>query len=229
MTTWPRVTAFSNAIMNLDTVFWFLNSLWKPEGSPAAWQNQPGRITLAYQYKTSMIMTFCSTTVTIQSEVKLLHQEFTTMQKYEFSIMRNNTPNTHQHDSSDNIWTSEIVLCFGEDFSGAQKVWICSYIVPNTELQSRVCVMDTWLMPGWWPTCSMSGHTGVHVCICNQSINQLSIAPISPMKPGSVARQPNQCLTAKSRKQFRNINRPWEMTVSMGERPSQRYVSSDIS
>ena len=33
----------------------------------------------------------------------------------------------------------------------------------------------------------------------NQSINQTSIAPISPAKPGSVARQPNQCSTAKSR------------------------------
>ena len=41
-----------------------------------------------------------------------------------------------------------------------------------------------------------------------QSINQTSIAPISPAKPGSVGRQPNQCSTAKSRKQFRNINRP---------------------
>ena len=35
----------------------------------------------------------------------------------------------------------------------------------------------------------------------NQSINQTSIAPISPAKPGSVARQPNQCSTAKSREQ----------------------------
>ena len=42
-----------------------------------------------------------------------------------------------------------------------------------------------------------------------QSINQTSIAPISPAKPGLVARQPNQCSTAKSRNQFRNINRPW--------------------
>ena len=41
-----------------------------------------------------------------------------------------------------------------------------------------------------------------------QSIIQTSIAPISPAKPGSVAWQPNQCSTAKSRKQFRNINRP---------------------
>ena len=30
----------------------------------------------------------------------------------------------------------------------------------------------------------------------NQSSNQTSIAPISPAKPGSVARQPNQCSTA---------------------------------
>ena len=49
----------------------------------------------------------------------------------------------------------------------------------------------------------------------NQSINQTSIAPISPAKPGSVTQRPNQCSTAKSRKQFRNINRPWGVTVSM--------------
>ena len=62
-----------------------------------------------------------------------------------------------------------------------------------------------------------------------QSINQISIAPISPAKPGSVARQPNQCSTANSRKQFCNMNEPKGMTVSMGERPSQRDVSSDVS
>ena len=55
-----------------------------------------------------------------------------------------------------------------------------------------------------------------------QSINQTSIAPISPAKPGSVAQQPNQCSTAKSKKQFHNINRPLGMPVSMEERPSQR-------
>ena len=37
----------------------------------------------------------------------------------------------------------------------------------------------------------------------NQSINQTSIVPISPAKPGSVAQQANQCSTAKSSKQFR--------------------------
>ena len=63
----------------------------------------------------------------------------------------------------------------------------------------------------------------------NQSVNQTSIAPIFPAKPGSVARQLNQCSTTKSRKQFRNINRAWGVTVSMGERPNQRDVSSDIS
>ena len=62
-----------------------------------------------------------------------------------------------------------------------------------------------------------------------QSIKQTSIAPISPAKPGSMARRPNQCSTAKSRKQFFNINRPWGLMVAMGERPSQRDVSSDIS
>ena len=47
------------------------------------------------------------------------------------------------------------------------------------------------------------------IWISFQSINQTSIAPISPAKPGSVTIQPNQCSTAKSRKQFHNINRPF--------------------
>ena len=40
-----------------------------------------------------------------------------------------------------------------------------------------------------------------HTCSTeiNQSFNRTSIAPISPAKPGAVARQPNQCSTAKSR------------------------------
>ena len=82
--------------------------------------------------------------------------------------------------------------------------------------------------------CIVVSHNAV-ACTCGskqqiyQSINQTSITPISPAKPGSVARQPNQCSTAKSRKQFRNIDRPWAMTVSIGEKPNQRDVSSDIS
>ena len=62
-----------------------------------------------------------------------------------------------------------------------------------------------------------------------QSINQTSLAPISLAKPGSVERQPNQCSTAKSRKQFRNINRPWGVTVSMGERPNQRDLNTTMT
>ena len=61
----------------------------------------------------------------------------------------------------------------------------------------------------------------------NQSINQTYIAPISPAKPGSVARQPDQCSTAKSMKLFRNINRPWGVTLSMGGKAkSKRCVFS---
>ena len=97
-----------------------------------------------------------------------------------------------------------------------------------------------------WTVCTLSiiDHTYIplycHVVHCktpisdhswsiNQSINQTAIVPISLAKPDSVAQQPNQCSTAKSRKQFRIINRPWGVTVSMGERPSQRGASSDIS
>ena len=55
------------------------------------------------------------------------------------------------------------------------------------------------------------GYSSVVQCIAvrivsiNQSINQTSIASISPAKPGSKARQPNQCSTAKSRKQFQVV------------------------
>ena len=66
----------------------------------------------------------------------------------------------------------------------------------------------------------------------NQSINQsinFSIAPISPVKPGSVAPQPNHCSTEKSMKQFWSISGSSGIPVHMGERPTQRYVSSDVS
>ena len=49
--------------------------------------------------------------------------------------------------------------------------------------------------------------SGIHIHI-NQSINQISIAPISPAYPGSVAQQPDRCSNTKSLKLFRNINRP---------------------
>ena len=43
----------------------------------------------------------------------------------------------------------------------------------------------------------------------NQSVNQSNFHSANiPAKPGSVVRQPNQCSTAKSRKQLCNINRP---------------------
>ena len=51
----------------------------------------------------------------------------------------------------------------------------------------------------------------------NQSINQTYIASISQAKPGSVARQPNQCSTAKSRKQFSHINMSSGMSVLWGK------------
>ena len=63
----------------------------------------------------------------------------------------------------------------------------------------------------------------------NQSINQTSIAPISPERPGSVAWQPNQCSIAKSMTQFHGINGLSDVPVYKGERPSQRDVSSDVS
>ena len=65
--------------------------------------------------------------------------------------------------------------------------------------------------------------------IFNQLINQLSIEPISTVKPGSAARKPNQCSTSKSMTQFHGINGLPDVTVSMGKRPNQRDMSSDAS
>ena len=56
-----------------------------------------------------------------------------------------------------------------------------------------------------------------------QSINQISTMLIFLAKPRSVVWQPNWCSTAKSKKQFRNIE-PSSVLVSMGERRSQRDV-----
>ena len=64
----------------------------------------------------------------------------------------------------------------------------------------------------------------------NQS-TQTFVAQMSPGKPGSGARQPNQCSTANSMKPFRN-NGPSGLLVSMGggggvegqDSPSQRDV-----
>ena len=59
----------------------------------------------------------------------------------------------------------------------------------------------------------------------NQSINQISLAPVSLVWPGSMAWHPNQCSTAKLMKQIHNINRSLGMPVSMGERPGQKDMS----
>ena len=52
--------------------------------------------------------------------------------------------------------------------------------------------------------CRSDCDTSLVLISINQSINQTSIAPISQAESGSVARQPNQCSTAKLRKLFRN-------------------------
>ena len=58
------------------------------------------------------------------------------------------------------------------------------------------------------PPCGV-GNWSQHCVVTNWVINQSNFyGAIIPAKPGSVARQPNQCSTAKSRKQFRNINWP---------------------
>ena len=58
----------------------------------------------------------------------------------------------------------------------------------------------------------------------NLSINRIATTPKSPVKLGTVARQTNRNSTTKSMKQFRNMNVPSGVLVSMGKRPSQRCV-----
>ena len=45
---------------------------------------------------------------------------------------------------------------------------------------------------------------------------------ISPAEPGSLARQPNRCSTAKSIKQLRNINGPSVVPVSIGRKAKSK-------
>ena len=65
--------------------------------------------------------------------------------------------------------------------------------------------------------------TKVHI---DQSISQISIVPIPPEQVGSVAQQRNQCSTAKSKKQFRNIDGPsiGHASVYGGKAISKRCV-----
>ena len=96
---------------------------------------------------------------------------------------------------------------------------------------------DSVVLLSWWGsglsqvTCIelLKQNGAPHPRSINQSINQISIGPISLAKPDSVAWQPNQCPTAKSKKQFRYINRPSGMPVSMGERLDDRSKFKQLS
>ena len=92
----------------------------------------------------------------------------------------------------------------------------CSSIFPNVVMMDVVWSLTLSLLNDGQVFCYF-GVTMYKLTICylvnatawpttyqsiNQSINQTSIAPISPVKPAPVAQQPNQCSTAKSRKQF---------------------------
>ena len=67
-----------------------------------------------------------------------------------------------------------------------------SLVLEETSENSLAYILEVWHV-GW-------GRQSI-----NQSIKQTSIAPISPAKPDSVARQPKQCSTAKSNKQFKLV------------------------
>ena len=63
----------------------------------------------------------------------------------------------------------------------------------------------------------------------NKSINQIPIAPISLTKQAQCHNSRIGAKKSKLMTQFRNTNGPSCMPVSVGERPSQRDVSSDVS
>ena len=86
-------------------------------------------------------------------------------------------------------------------------------------------------MSGFSPTTftSLALDSSPMGCKVNQSINQISIVPISLAQPGSVAQQVSQCSTAIAKKQFHNINMPSGMLVCMRKRPSQTDVFSGVS
>ena len=94
---------------------------------------------------------------------------------------------------------------------------------PNPLRQSistALCAGQFHTIAQLWPRSSVSINQSI-----NQSTNQPNFYSANiPVKPGSVVRQPNQCSTAKSKKQFRNINRPSSLLVSMGEMPSQKRL-----
>ena len=87
----------------------------------------------------------------------------------------------------------------------------------------------SFLLECEWTYKQSSASYRVLTTLDNQSVIHISIAPISSAKPGSVAWQPNRSSAAKSMIQFRNFNHPSGVLVSMGGRPSQRDVFSDVS
>ena len=87
-----------------------------------------------------------------------------------------------------------------------------TYIVSKTRLTRSLCLILALFV--WLCT----------IFIFNQSMNQSS--SYSTNIPGKARLS---CVTAKSMKQLRNINRPLGVLVSMAERPSQRNVSWDVS
>ena len=62
----------------------------------------------------------------------------------------------------------------------------------------------------------------------DRSINQITIAPIYPAEPGTVAQQPDRCSNTKLLRLFRNINRPLGPPVSKAGRPSRKVMFWDV-
>ena len=91
------------------------------------------------------------------------------------------------------------------------QVCFLKSLISLTSLSSKICLSDIWIFLHLADLVMLSH--------CVMSINQTLIAPISPVKPGSVAQQLNWCSIAKSMKHFHGINGVLCVPVSKGERP----------
>ena len=139
-----------------------------------------------------------------------------------FSVIATNSFTVACH--PDSVWLNMTEKKKGQSNSGSTSPFTNTIVslTPSAEtnsisLPSRMKHAIKRLVPKMKP--DLNSLTVVSVQLINQSNFYSTNIPSKARLSGG---QPNQCSTAKSRKQFRNINRPWGVTVSMGERPGQR-------
>ena len=108
---------------------------------------------------------------------------------------------------------------------------ICCFCILRNVNQLTKCIISSF---SWAHILKMTGTLIDHhqkitlsptaLSINNQSIDQISVAPICPAKPGSVVWWLNQWSAAKLMKQFCNIDGSSGVLVSIRGRQSQRRV-----